>query len=223
MPYEWDATTSVKALANYARHTPTLTGKIKIRALSLDSALFPHVGDAITQLTNESQWEEIGDAVDDIVTACKLSVESWYSDMLIGSLQMFLIAPPSGWLLCDGATHDKVDYPELWAVLPSQLTTANDFTLPDFSAAFLAGTDTEGEIGDTDGQNTLSLTVAQLPAHSHLYTPPTLTINAETPVVPIPTAGIGSPIQTGQTGSGDDIDNRPAHVLAMFAVFAGRE
>lgn len=210
-------------MSKYARHTPTLTGDIKIRALSLDSALFPHIGDAITQLTNESQWEAVGDAVDDIVTTCKNSVESWYSDMLIGSLQMFLMEPPSGWLLCDGTTHDKVDYPELWAILPSQLTTPTQFTLPDFTSAFLAGTDTEGEIGDEAGQNTFALSVGQLPAHSHLYTPPTLTINAETPVVPIPTAGIGTPIQTGQTGSGEDIDNRPAHVLAMFAVFAGRE
>jgi hypothetical protein len=207
----------------YARHTPVLTGKKKIRALSLDSALFPHIGDAITQLTNDSQWEEIGDAVIDVVAACKDSVENWYSDMLIGSLQTFLTLPPPGWLLCDGSTYDKVDYPELWAVLPAQLTTENDLTLPDFTSAFLAGTDTASEIGDTDGQNTFALSVAQLPAHSHLYTPPVLAIDAETPVVPIPTAGIGTPTQTGDTGSGDDIDNRPSHVLAMFAVFAGRE
>lgn len=196
---------------------------MKIRALSLDSALFAHVGDAITALTEESQWEQVGDTVADVVAACKDSVENWYSDMLIGSIQTFLIVPPSGWLLLDGTTYDKTDYPELWGVLPSQLTTPSQFTLPDFTSAFLAGTDTESEIGDTDGSNTTSLTVAQLPAHSHLYTPPVLTINAETPVVPIPTAGIGTGIQTGQTGSGDDIDNRPAHVLAMFAVFAGRE
>ena len=143
--------------------------------------------------------------------------------MLIGSLQAFLTLPPSGWLICDGTTYDKVDYPELWSVLPSQLTSPTQLTLPDFTSAFLAGTDTEAEIGDTAGENTTSLSVAQLPAHSHLYTPPVLTINAETPVVPIPTAGIGTPTQTGNTGSGDDIDNRPSHVLVMFAVFAGRE
>lgn len=209
-------------MAKYARHTPVLTGNIKIRALSLDSALFIHVSDAITQLTGAAQWTAIGDSVDDVILACKDAVESWYSDMLIGSLQTFLILPPPGWLLCDGTTYDKVDYPELWAVLPDQLTSPTQFTLPDFASAFLAGTATESEIGDTDGQNTLNLSVAQLPAHSHLYTPPTLTINAETPVVPIPTAGIGTPTQTGDTGSGDDIDNRPAHVLAMFAVFSGR-
>lgn len=196
---------------------------MRIRALSLDSALFPHVGDAITQLTNESQWEEIGDAVDDVIEACKQSVESWYSDMLIGSLQMFLIVPPLGWLLCDGATYDKVDYPELWAVLPSQLTSPTQLTLPDLTSAFPAGTATEGEIGDEAGQNTFALTVAQLPTHSHLYTPPTMTVETGGAGPPIPAAATGTPTQTGDTGSGDDIDNRPANVLAMFAVFAGRE
>lgn len=209
-------------MSKNARHTPSLTGNKKTRALSLDSALFPHVGDAITALTDESQWEEFGDTVGDVIEACKEAVENWYSDMLIGSLQMFLTVPPPGWLLCDGATYDKADYPELWSVLPSQLTTENQLTLPDITSAFLAGTDTEGEIGDQAGTNTYALSVDQLPAHSHLYTPPVLTVDAETPVVPIPTAGIGAAIQTGQTGSGDDIDNRPSHVLAMFAVFAGR-
>ena len=209
-------------MPKYARHTPVLTGNIKIRALSLDSALFQHVGDAITALTEASQWEEIGDSVEDIIQACKLSVENWYSDMLIGALQMFLILPPPGWLLCDGATYDKADYPELWAVLPDQLISETQLTLPDFTSTFLAGTDTESEIGATYGLNSYALSVAQLPSHSHLYTPPTLTINAETPVIPIPTAGIGTPTQTGNTGSGDDVDNRPSHVLAMFAVFSGR-
>lgn len=156
------------------------------------------------------------------MAVCKDAVENWYSDMLIGALQLFLIDPPSGWLLCDGATHDKVDYPELWAVLPSQLTTVDNFTLPDFTDAFLAGTDTAAEIGDIAGQNTYALSETQLPAHSHLYTPPTL--GAETGGVgpPFPTTYIGTPTQTGDTGAGDDIDNRPAHFLAMIAVFTGR-
>jgi microcystin-dependent protein len=190
--------------------------------LSVDSALFPHLGDAITALTNDDEWTEVNDSVADVVAACKDAVEIWYSDMLIGALQTFLIIPPPGWLVCDGATYDKIDYPELWAVLPSQLTTENDFTLPDFTAAFLAGTDTESEIGDTAGQNSFALSEAELPAHSHLYTPPTLTVETGGAGPPIPAADLGTPTQTGDTGSGDDIDNRPAHVLVMIAIFTGR-
>ncbi|GAH70861.1 unnamed protein product, partial [marine sediment metagenome] len=97
-----------------ARHTPTLTGDIKIRALASDSALFQHLGDAITALTDVEQWELVGDSVADIIAACKDTVESWYSDMLIGQITHFVAAAPAGWLEFDGSTYAQADYPELF-------------------------------------------------------------------------------------------------------------
>jgi hypothetical protein len=200
-----------------------LTGEKKIRAMSLDVALFPHVGDAITALTNDKQWEPVEDAVADIVAACKDSVESWYSDMLIGSIFPWIINPPAGWLLLDGSTHAAADYPELSALLPAHLISGANFTLPDTETAFPYGVVDEDDGAAVTGTNVLTLSIAQLPAHTHTYTPPVLTINAETPVVPIPTAGIGAPTTTGSTGSGDDIDIRPKRFGLIYAVFAGRE
>lgn len=210
-------------MANYARHTPTLSGEKKIRALSADSALFPHLGDAIAQLTNDWVWEPVGDSVDDVVLACKEYVESWYSDMLIGSVFPWMIDPPPGWLLLDGSTYASADYPELSALLPAHLISGSNFILPDVENAFPYGVLDEDDGTVVDGSNVLTLTVAQLPSHHHTYTPPTLTINAETPVVPIPTAGIGAPTNTGDTGSGDDIDKRPMRFGLVYAVFSGRE
>ncbi|MEE9580785.1 MAG: phage tail protein [Nitrosomonadaceae bacterium] len=200
-----------------------LTGEKKMRALSLDSALFPHVGDAITALTNDLEWEKIGDDIEDVVNACKLAVEYWYSDMLIGTVFPWIINPPAGWLLLDGSTYATADYPELSALLPAHLISAPNFTLPDVENAFPFGVLDEDDGTAVAGSNVLNLTVGQLPAHSHTYTPPVLTINAETPTVPIPTAGIGSPIATGNTGSGDDVDKRPKRFGLVYAVFAGRE
>ncbi len=191
--------------------------------MSLDIALFPHVGDAITNLTNEGEWEAVGDDVSDVVLACKESVESWYSDMLIGSVFPWIINPPSGWLLLDGSTHLSSDYPELSALLPAHLISGSNFILPDVENAFPFGVVDEDDSSVVAGSNVLNLTIAQLPAHTHTYTPPVLTIDAETPSVPIPTAGIGAPIATGSTGSGDDIDRRPLRFGLVYAVFAGRE
>lgn len=213
---------SLSPVAEIARHTPALTGVTKIRALSIDSALLPHFGDAITKLASAWVWSEVGDSVDDIVSACKDSVEAWYSDMLIGSVATWLSTPPDGWLLLDGSTHAQDDYPELFAVLDDALKSGTDFTLPDTENAFPFSALAKAEAGQTAGENVLQLTVGQLPAHTHTYTPPTLTISAETPVIPIPTAGIGAPIATGSTGSGDDIDRRPLRFGLIFAVFAGR-
>lgn len=210
-------------MATIARHTPTLSGEKKLRAVSLDIALFPHIGDAITELTNEFHWELVGDDVEDVVAECKEIVESWYSDMLIGSVFPWIINPPSGWLLLDGSTYANADYPELSALLPSHLIAGVNFTLPDIENAFPFGALDEDDASSVAGSNVITLTVAQLPAHNHTYTPPVLTIDAETPVVPIPTAGIGSPTTTGNTGDGDDVDIRPKRFGLVYAVFSGRE
>lgn len=210
-------------MTRWARHTPELTGVTKVRALSLDSALFQHVGDALTALTNDLSWEKVGDDIADVVASAKESVESWYSDMLIGSVFPWLINPPSGWLLLDGSTYAIADYPELADLLPAHLIAGDDFTLPDVENAFPYGVSDEDDSTAVEGTNVLNLTVGQLPSHNHTYTPPTLTINAETPVVPVPTAGIGAPTVTGSAGDGDDIDTRPKRFGLVYAVFAGRE
>ena len=44
----------------------------------IDIALLSHVGDAITTLTEDWVWTEVGDTVDDIVAECKDIVEDFY-------------------------------------------------------------------------------------------------------------------------------------------------
>jgi hypothetical protein len=150
------------------------------------------------------------------------SLIAYYDNLMIGSVSSWLISPPPGWLLLDGTTHDKIDYPELWAVLPDGLKTGSDFTLPDMASTFMAGTAAVENIGDSAGLNEYNLTVGQLPPHTHTELPPIVGVEVGGAGVPLPSAAIGAPIASGSTGSGDDIDNRPAHVLFMFAIYAGR-
>jgi len=185
-------------------------------------ALMPHVSDAVTQLSNNYVWEKVGDDVDVIVSACKDIVELWYNNMLIGSVFSWLSTPPAGWLLLDGSTYDGGDYPELFAVLDASLKSGSDFILPDVTAAFPYGVQVKADAGSLDGSNTFNLTIGQLPAHDHSYTPPVLSATAETPVVPVPSVAIGAPTTTGSAGSGDDIDNRPLRFSLIYAVYAGR-
>ena len=204
------------------RHTPTLSGDILIRSITLDRALSPHVADAIANLTFEHEWLEVGDSVEDIINATAITVNDYYENMLVGSVFPWLSTPPDGWLLLDGSTHAQTDYPELAAVIDDSLKSGPNFTLPDTTSSFPFGVQAKAGAGAVTGSNTLNLTVGQLPAHTHTYTPPVLTVDAETPTVPIPTAGIGSPIATGSTGDGDDIDRRPLRFGLIFAVYAGR-
>lgn len=205
-----------------ARHTPILSGDIVLRCISLDRALSPHIADAITNLTFLSEWEEVGDSVQDIIEAAAIAVADYYENMLVGSVFPWLSTPPNGWLLLDGTTYSQGDYPELFDVLDDNLKTGSNFTLPDTETAFPFGVLVKADAGAVVGSNTLNLSVGQLPPHTHTYTPPVLTIDAETPTVPIPTAGIGVPVATGSTGAGDDIDRRPKRFGLIFAVYAGR-
>ncbi|GAH16323.1 unnamed protein product, partial [marine sediment metagenome] len=103
------------------RHTPEISGDIILRCISLDRALSKHVGDALTLLTNQSEWVEVGDDIEDIIEATSITVENYYNQMLVGSVFPWLVNPPGGWLLLDGQTHLQADYPELSAVLPAHL------------------------------------------------------------------------------------------------------
>ena len=210
-------------MAHYARHTPALSGEKKIRALSADSALFPHLGDAITQLTNDWTWELVDDSVADIVAECKSIVESWYSDMLIGSVLPWLINPPAGWLLLDGTTYASADYPELSALLPAHLISGSNFILPDVENAFPYGVLDEDDGSLVDGSNVLTLTVSQLPSHNHTYIPPIVGATLGAVGTPAPHTDIGTAISSGSTGNGDDIDTRPKRFGLVYAVFSGRE
>lgn len=89
---------------------------------------------------------------------------------------------PAGWLLCDGATHEKAKYPALAAVLGAT-GTGSSFTVPDLRGRIPMGagapsqnTDNawgtiqlQGEwvLGRRVGEYKHGLTVAEMPAHNH--------------------------------------------------------
>lgn len=189
----------------------------------MDVALIPHISDAITLLTNAWVWEKVEDDVNDIVLACKAIVESWYSDMLIGSVFPWLVNPPAGWLLLDGSTYANADYPELSDILPGHLISGANFTLPDVEGAFPFGVLSEDDGAAVEGENILNLTIGQLPSHSHSYVPSPLSVTPGIAGPAAPAAAPAAPIQTGTVGSGDDIDKRPLRFGLVYAVFAGRE
>lgn len=206
-----------------ARHTPTLTGSKAIRLVVADIALLPDIGDAITQLSIDSNWVEIGDPIDDIIISVFETVTDYYDAMLVGLVSQFIASIPPGWLQLDGATHSKDDYPLLWERLPSQLKTGTDFTLPDLTDIFINGATDTSEIGDQGGSSSYSLSIAQLAAHDHIYIPSPLGVTPGMAGPAAPAAFPSAPTTTSSTGSGASIDNRPAYVEMLFAVYAGHE
>lgn len=121
---------------------------------------------------------------------------------------------PENCLRCDGTVYQQADYPELMAVL------ADNFKLPDgtFYTPQIAG---RAPIGAGQGHlvtdrprwtfggvESVTLTEAQMPAHTHSYTPPVTDIDLEDIGGPTLAAAVGLfPASTGSTGGSQAHEN----------------
>jgi microcystin-dependent protein len=78
---------------------------------------------------------------------------------------------PAGWLLCDGASVATATYPNLFTAIGYAYGGAGaNFNLPDMVGVFAKGSATQ--TATTGGANSLTLTTAQMPTHSHVVTDP---------------------------------------------------
>jgi len=81
---------------------------------------------------------------------------------------------PYGWLVCNGQSVSKELYPDLFAVIgtiygPSTLT---NFTLPDFRDRVPVGNSTNYALGNTGGAATHTLSISEIPSHTHTINDP---------------------------------------------------
>lgn len=76
---------------------------------------------------------------------------------------------PESWRACDGSALSKTEYPELYSVLGSTFgaETATEFYLPDLRGRTVIGTSDSHALASTGGAETTTLTVSQLPSHTH--------------------------------------------------------
>lgn len=88
-----------------------------------------------------------------------------------GTIMMYgAAAAPDGYLLCNGAAVSRTTYADLFAAIGTTFgagDAATTFNLPDFSNRFPYG---GGDLGDTGGTNTVTLTTDELPSHTHTGT-----------------------------------------------------
>jgi microcystin-dependent protein len=160
---------------------------------------------------SDAQWDTIQAFIDG-------TVANLMEKVMVGAI---LIWPddniPAGFLLCDGSEIAKADYPGLWDVLGTSYGVAvdpDDFVLPDLRGRVPVGQDGDG-LGDTGGEAEHTLTVAEIPSHSHGYVAP-----VEAPVQ-AGAGAIGSVITsaaTDNTGGGDAHNNMPPYQVFNFII-----
>ena len=103
---------------------------------------------------------------------------------------------PKGWQLCDGSNGT-----------------------PDYRGRFLLGADGQHELGNTGGEETVSLTREEMPEHAHRYTTWQGTIKAS-PVssgaYTVPLIGNGFNTETDQSGGSKAHENMPPYYTVNF-------
>lgn len=120
-------------------------------------------GDALT----DEQWDELQEALAALMLALITEVDSMA--IPIGMILPYIsFTPPSGFLYCDGEEYLRVDYPLLYAVLPAiWIIDADNFEVPDLQDSFPRGAGDPGFVGLTGGFDEVTLSVNQIPAHTH--------------------------------------------------------
>jgi microcystin-dependent protein len=95
-------------------------------------------------------------------------------DPFVGEIRIFgFNFAPMGWLLCNGQTVPIAPYSALYALLGTQFggDGVNNFGLPDYRGRFPLSMGQQGtstyQIGQVGGSEASTLTMSNMPAHSH--------------------------------------------------------
>ena len=83
---------------------------------------------------------------------------------------------PNGWLVCDGAAVNRITYSNLFSALGTLYGSGDGsttFNLPDYKGRVLVAFDAAqvefNTLGKTGGKKSHTLTIAEMPAHSHAH------------------------------------------------------
>lgn len=153
-------------------------GSAVCRALFVpnDEAYLAIVRGLIQELTFASSWTKQGLLTpDEAASACVDMFDRFcFAEgpcRMIGELVQFAGAtsPKPEWLVCDGSEVLQADYPDLYAVIGDTYGAASDgyFKLPDFRRRSPAGIGSGLTIGQQYGEETHTLTSAEMPSHTH--------------------------------------------------------
>ena len=164
--------------------SPTVPSGTKYFVLAVPDDLYMRIAvrGALGELCNEYSWEMAGteglteEAQAALFCAAyenmqELAALPTGGNMFIGEIKWFgTYALPDGVLPCDGAIRSRADYPDLYSVLPPALVLDTEtFRTPALADRFIQATEIEAEIGTSVGSNDVTLSIENIPEHTHYF------------------------------------------------------
>lgn len=207
--------------------TPNAEGGFTTRPLHIPNQFLPIVSGQLQYLCQAWNWEQFGDmSIQECVDAMQIMVDEYYAG---GSMFLGAYFPwagdvnelPDYLLVCDGATHSRVDYPALYAVLAAAYQDdADTFHTPNLVGSFSMGSE-ENE-GAEGGESAHTLTVDEMPTHSHSVSNLYGNDTAAGYLGDIPTAFAIQPTDgnTGDTGGSQPHNNLPPYHAGVWVMVA---
>lgn len=134
------------------------------------------VSGALLPLIYSYNWEQVEgiSAEDAAQRAFEMYTQFLEGHGMIGTVTPYVTTlPPQGYIECDGSTHNRTDYPELYALLDAAfILDADTFVTPDLRGRTVIGAGngtglTNRVVGAVGGQETHTLDVSEIPAHQH--------------------------------------------------------
>ena len=140
--------------------------------------IFPVLAGAQTEVPHRFADGQIIEADDfnDNFDALEAAIEAIPAgfEMPVGTILMYAgSVAPAGFLMADGASVSRAEYPELFEVIGTsfgQDPGLTRFNLPDLRQRFPMGA--AGQVGATGGVSSVELTADTMPSHSHTLSDP---------------------------------------------------
>ena len=189
----------------------------------------------LAQLATPEAWCNNVPLREQYAAEARDAIDFWVQADMLGTVIAYVSTqPPKGTLRCNGSTHQRADYPRLYDALdPAYIIDANTFETPDLEGRFLWGALNVQPTADTGGATSVTLTTAQIPAHTHTTAPHThtegiagptaITIGPGAPAPSaLPAAGVTGPatVSVNAAGGGDAHDNMPPYHAVRYAIIA---
>lgn len=144
-----------------------------------------------------------------------------------GSVMAFAASSaPGGWLLCDGSNISRTTYSALFAAIGTTYGVGDGsttFTLPNIKGRVIVGynsAETEfNSLGETGGAKTHTLTIDEIPAHTHTYQNNVNDQNTDN-AFGTETAADQADINqtTGSTGGGQPHNNLQPYIVLNYII-----
>lgn len=178
----------------------------------------------IAETSNRWQWEKMDDTTWDTVDMLvSKAIEELQMSADIGTVVPLMVEViPERYLLADGGIYNREDYPLLYDALPASLKlTSETFQLPDLSGLAVVGATIARPLLTTFGEETHTLTEAELAVHSHGYIEPIANVDLEDVGAP-EVAASRSPVitQTAAAGGGQPHNNLQPSISLYWCVVA---